>query len=228
MSKPEIMRIDILGGSCREGKGLAYLWAKAGYQIIIGSRSQEKARQTAMELSDRLGIKAKIEGMLNLNAAKHAEIVVITVPYAAHKNVISSLKDVLRGKLLVDVTVPLNPSSITTVQLPFAGSAAMEAHDILGEEVQITTAFQNISFENLLQDGTNKSDVLVTGTSREARGETLKLVAAAGFVGWDAGPLENAFVVEGLTSILIGINKRYHSKTAGIRIIGVQAPGQLK
>jgi predicted dinucleotide-binding enzyme len=112
------------------------------------------------------------------------------------------------------------------VQMPPAGSAAQEAHEILGEDVQVTSAFQNISCEYLLHDGPVECDVLVTGTSKEARIETLKLVTAAGLTGWDAGPIENSVVVEGLTSVLIGINKHYGCTSAGIRIIGVRAPVQ--
>jgi len=112
------------------------------------------------------------------------------------------------------------------MHMPPAGSAALEAREILGENVQVTCAFQNISYVNLLQVGPVECDVLVSGTSSEARSETLKLVAAAGFTGWDAGPIENSVVVEGLTSVLIGINKRYGSTSAGIRITGVQAPAR--
>ena len=105
--------------------------------------------------------------------------------------------------------------------MPPAGSAAQEAHAILGENVQVTSAFQNISFENLLRDDEVDCDVLVTGTSKEARAETLKLVSAAGLNGWDAGPIENSVVVEGLTSVLININKQNGTKNAGIKITGV-------
>jgi predicted dinucleotide-binding enzyme len=107
--------------------------------------------------------------------------------------------------------------------MPPAGSAAQEARDILGGDVEVTSAFQNISYEHLLHDNPVDCDVLVTGSSKEARFETLKLVAAAGLIGWDAGPIENSAVIEGLTSVLIGINKQYGSTSAGIRITGVQA-----
>jgi len=107
------------------------------------------------------------------------------------------------------------------VQMPPDGSAAQEAHKILGEDVQVTSAFQNIAYEHLLKQEQIECDVLVTGTSKEARFETLKLVTAAGLNGWDAGPLENSVVIEGLTSVLININKQYGSTNAGIKIIGV-------
>lgn len=223
MTDPQLLlSIAVLGGTGKEGKGLAYRWAKAGYRVFIGSRTPEKAETAAKELMDMLGGDALIEGMDNLTAAQKADIVALTVPYAAHKSTLESVKDALKGKILIDVTVPLVPPKVATVQMPPAGSAAQEAKQILGEGVEVCAAFQNISHEHLLTDDEVECDVLVTGTSKEARAETLKLVEAAGLKGWDAGPIENSVVVEGLTSVLIGINKKYGSTHAGIRITGVK------
>jgi NADPH-dependent F420 reductase len=218
------LTIAVLGGSGREGKGLAYRFARAGYRVVIGSRFPEKALNTAADLTKLLGAIAAIEGTSNLTASQIADIVVLTVPYPVHREILESVKGTLKGKLLVDVTVPLVPPHVTRVQMPPAGSAAQEAHNILGDEVQVASAFQNISYENLIHDGQVECDVLVTGTSKPARTETLKLVAAIGITGWDAGPLENSAVAEGLTSVLIEINRNYGSKSAGIRIIGVKSP----
>ena len=213
--------IAVLGGTGKEGKGLAYRWAKSGYRILIGSRTPEKAEAAAAEILSLLTGKAHVEGTTNLEAARAADIVVLTVPYAAHRETLVGLKAALQGKILVDVTVPLVPPRVTKVQMPAAGSAAQEAHEILGEGVEVTSAFQNISYEHLLHDEAVGCDVLVTGTSKDARAETLSLVAAAGLTGWDAGPIENSAVVEGLTSVLIGINKQYGSRDAGIKITGI-------
>ena len=213
--------IAVLGGTGKEGKGLAYRWAKAGYHILIGSRTPEKAEAAASEILALLAGKGRVEGTTNLKAAQTADIVVLTVPYAAHRATLESMKEALQGKILIDVTVPLVPPKVTKVQMPTAGSAAQEAYEILGEEVEVTSAFQNISYEHLLHDEPVACDVLVTGTSQAARLETLKLVAAAGLTGWDAGPIENSVVVEGMTSVLIGINKQYGSKDAGIKITGI-------
>jgi NADPH-dependent F420 reductase len=215
--------IAVLGGTGREGKGLVYRWAKAGYRVLIGSRTPEKARSIALELTSLLRVGSTIEGVSNLTAVKQADIVVLAVPYIAHRETLESVKGLMKGKILIDVTVPLVPPSVTRVQMPPAGSAAQEAREILGEEIQVASAFQNISHDQLLHDDPIECDVLVTGTSKEARSETLKLVKEAGLTGWDAGPIENSVVVEGLTSILIGINKKYGSTSAGIRIKGVQA-----
>ena len=221
MTDPSILlSIAVLGGTGKEGKGLVYRWAKAGYHIHIGSRDAVKAQSAANEIMGLLEGEAFVAGMSNLEAAQQADIIVLTVPYAAHKSTLESVKDALKGKVLIDVTVPLVPPKVATVQMPAAGSAAQEAKEILGADAQVCAAFQNISHEHLLDDSDVECDVLVTGTSKEARAETIKLVEAAGLTGWDAGPLENSVVVEGLTSVLIGINKKYGSTHAGIKITG--------
>jgi NADPH-dependent F420 reductase len=217
---PLLLSIAILGGTGKEGKGLAYRWAKAGYHIIIGSRAEEKAKSAARELLDLLSGDALIEGFDNLEAAKRANIVVLTVPYAAHKDTIETVKEAVKGKLFIDVTAPVVPPKVSTVQMPPAGSAAQEAKQILGAEVEVCAAFQNISHELLLDNDPVECDVLVTGTSKDARTEVIKLVEAVGLIGWDAGPIENSVVAEGLASVLIGINRKYGSTHAGIRITG--------
>ncbi len=217
-----LLSIAVLGGTGKEGKGLAYRWARAGYPIRIGSRTAEKAIAAANEIVEMLGDGVSVKGMTNLEAAHEANIAVLTVPYSAHRDTLESVKDELKGKILVDVTVPLIPPKVATVQMPAAGSAAQEAKEILGDDVQVCAAFQNISHEHLLDNADVECDVLVTGTSKDARAETIKLVEAAGLNGWDAGPIENSVVIEGLTSVLIGINKKYGSTHAGIKITGIQ------
>jgi NADPH-dependent F420 reductase len=217
-----LLSIAVLGGTGKEGKGLAFRWARAGYRVMIGSRTAEKAIGAAHEIKEMLEDGISVEGMTNLEAAHEANIIVLTVPYSAHRDTLESVKDELKGKILVDVTVPLVPPKVATVQKPAAGSAAQEARQIVGDDVQVCAAFQNISHEHLLDNADVECDVLVTGTSKDARAETIKLVEAAGLHGWDAGPIENSVVVEGLTSVLIGINKKYGSTHAGIKITGIE------
>jgi len=216
-----LLTVAVLGGTGKEGKGLAYRWARAGYRVLIGSRTPEKAVAAAEEISGMLGEGISVKGLGNLEAAHEANIAVLTVPYAAHRDTLETLKEELKGKILVDVTVPLVPPKVATVQMPAAGSAAQEAKQIVGEDVQVCAAFQNIAHEHLLDNADVECDVLVTGTSKEARAEIIRLVEAAGLRGWDAGPIENSVVVEGLTSVLIGINKKYGSTHAGIKITGI-------
>lgn len=221
MDKESLMlTIGVIGGTGKEGKGLAYRWARAGYRILIGSRFEEKAVTAASEIMQLLEGSSSVVGTTNLEAAEQSDIVVLTVPYAAHRATLESVKDALRGKLLIDTTVPLMPPKVTKVQMPPAGSSAQEAREILGEDVQITAAFQNISHKLLMSEEFIECDVLVTGTGKDARREALRLVEAAGLTGWDAGPIENSVVVEGLANVLININKQYGSTHAGIKITG--------
>lgn len=221
-----IKTIGLIGGTGKEGKGLAYRWAKAGYRVLIGSRQQEKAETAAAELCGMFNGPVNITGVTNPEAVEQSEIVVLTVPYSAHSATLEGLKEQLAGKILIDVTVPLVPPRVTRVQMPPAGSAAQEAQAILGESVQVVAAFQNVSYEKLLGDEEVGCDVLVCGGNKAARAQVLSLVQAAGLVGFDAGPIENAVVAEGLTSVLIGINKQFGVQSAGIKITGV--PGSTK
>ncbi len=215
-----LVRIAVLGGTGKEGKGLAYRWAKAGYQVLIGSRASERAVTAASEIMELLEGSSSVVGTTNLEAAQQADIVVLTVPYSAHRETLESVKDVLKGKILVDVTSLSIPPMVTKVQMLSAGSATQEAREIVGEGVEVVAAFQSISHKHLLTDEDMDCDVLVTGTSKDARAEILKLVEAAGLIGWDAGPIENSVVVEGLASILRYINKQYGSTHAGIKVTG--------
>jgi hypothetical protein len=213
-----ILTLAVLGGTGKEGPGLAYRWARAGYHVLIGSRSLERAEAAASALNERLGGEL-VRGLTNEEAARACDIAVLTVPYSAQRATVESLRPFLEGKVLVNVTVPLG-AEITRVSMPPAGSASQEAQAILGAGVQVVAAFQNISSVHLGDDHPIPCDVLVCGDSQAAREQVLQLVEAAGLTGWDAGPLQNAVVAEGLTSVLLGINKRYKIRGAGIRITG--------
>jgi 8-hydroxy-5-deazaflavin:NADPH oxidoreductase len=213
--------IAILGGTGKEGKGLAYRWALAGHRIIIGSRTLEKALTAVEEVLGLIGESAPVNGMENPQAAREADIVVLTVPFAVHKDMLESIKDEVQSKIFVDVTVPLVPPKVTKVQMPPEGSAAQQSQSILGENVRVVAAFQNISYENLLSGELVDCDVLVTGSDKDARAEVVTLVGDTGLFGLDAGPIENSVVIEGMTSILIGINKQFGVHASGIRITGI-------
>jgi NADPH-dependent F420 reductase len=146
------------------------------------------------------------------------------VPYAAHAATLASVKDVVQGKIFVDVTVPLVPPKVSRVQLPAAGSASQEAQTLLGPDVKVVTAFQNISAEHLKEpDKAIDCDVLVCGDDKDAKAVIVQLAKEAGMQAWDAGPLANSVVPEALTSVLIGLNVRYKVKSSGIRITGIES-----
>ena len=214
--------IGIIGGTGKEGKGLAYRWARNGIKVLIGSRQQEKAESAALFVNERLGFDGGVEGAINHDVADRANIVVLTVPFSAHAAICEEISPFVQGKIVIDVTVPLVPPRVTKVQMPPAGSATQEAQSIFGENVKVVAAFQNISYENLLNgESIADCDVIVCGGDRSARDAVIDLVKKTGLNGWDGGPVENAVVVEGLTSILIGFNKRYGTNSAGIRITGI-------
>ena len=220
-SKSKLLRIAVLGGTGKEGSGLAARWAHAGYDVVIGSRQQEKAERVAAEVNELLGHEL-IRGMLNPDAAAQADIAVLTVPYAAHKPSLESVRDQLQGKIMVDVTVPMQPPNVTEAFVPPGGSAAQEAQALLGDGVRVVAAFQHISHTHL-KDITHPidSDVLVCGDDDQAKEEVIALIVAAGMRGIDAGKLANAVALESFTPVLISINKRYKIKNAGLKIAGL-------
>jgi 8-hydroxy-5-deazaflavin:NADPH oxidoreductase len=213
--------IAVIGGTGKEGKGLALRWANAGYDIIIGSRDAERAATAANELNATLG-KSNVSGLGNSDAAAAADIVVLSVPYEAHAATLEMIADTTQGKILVDVTAPLDPENKKKALHVPEGSAAQAAQQRLGSNVRVVAAFQNISYTHLtdLQAGLG-CDVLVCGNDKEAKKAVIELAKAAGMAAFDAGPIENAVVAEGLTAVLININIAFKIKNAGIRITGV-------
>jgi hypothetical protein len=219
-------RIAILGGTGREGSGLALRWAHAGYAVTLGSRSADKAQAGAAELNQLLGREA-IRGSDNASAAEGADIVVLTVPYSAQQATVREVSAALQGKILIDVTVPLVPPKVSRVQLPPEGSCVVAVQRLLGPGVRVVSAFQNVSAHHL-KDLSHQldCDVLVCGDDKEACEATIALARAAGLRAWHAGVLANSVVSEGLTSVLIALNQRYKVPGSGIRITGVPDTAQ--
>lgn len=211
--------IAILGGTGDLGTGLAIRWAKAGHEIVIGSRTQQKADAAVAELK-KISPQTKARAMENAAAAAAGDIVVLTVPFEHQLPTLESVRAGLAGKILIDVTVPLMPPKVGTVQLPPEGSAGKRAQNFLGDGVKVVTAFQNVAADLLKQDIKIECDVLVAGNSKEARDKVVELVEEAGMSGWHAGPIENSAAAEALTSILIQINRRHSISHSGIKIVG--------
>ncbi|MEM9952517.1 MAG: NADPH-dependent F420 reductase [Chloroflexota bacterium] len=218
---PLIKSIAILGGTGKEGSALAQRWAINGYKVIIGSRDASKAQTTAEEINQALDGDYLV-GMANAEATSNAEIVVLSVPYSAHAKTLEGVKEQLTDKILVDITAP-TPYKAKEVFVPDGLSAAQEAQNLLGDDVKVVSAFQNVGHAKIKNPDTYVDcDVLVTGDDTDAKLEVIQLVEAAGMRGIDAGPLANAIVAETLTATLIYINKNLKVKGAGIRITGIE------
>lgn len=217
--------IAIVGGTGALGTGLARRWAQAGYPVIIGSRDVAKAEQAVEELKSLLherGVSGmNVTAASNEAAAQQGEIVTLTVPYNFHASTLTSIKEAVQGKIVIDVTVPLRPPKVGRVQLPEAGSAGQEAQSLLGEDVRVVSAFQNVAAHHLQEDCQIACDVLVSGNNVEAREQVVNLVQACGMKGYSVGPIDNAAAAEALTSILIQINKKFKCH-AGISITGIE------
>jgi len=215
------VKIAILGGTGEQGPGLALRWALAGEDVIIGSRSRERAEKVAAELNVELG-ESRIRGLENPQAAQEAELVVLTVPYPAHLSTLETVKSQLQGKIFVDVSVPLDPENPRRMKMPPEGSATEEAQAFLGPDTKVVAAFQNVS-AHLLREPHHpiECDVLLCGNDAEAKRTVSGLVAKMGLQAYDVGPAESARVVEGLTSLLIRLNIRHKVKGSGIRLTGL-------
>jgi hypothetical protein len=217
------MRIAILGGTGDQGYGLGYRWAAAGHAIVIGSRLAEKGQRAAADLLARLP-QAAVQGTDNLSAARDADLVVLSVPYAAQEATLEAVRPALDGKLLITVVAPLLEGKRARVwRLPGGLSAAEEAQQTAGAAVRVVAAFQNISALHLMDDHPIDCDVLICGEAPADKEVVIGLCADARLRGVNAGPLQNASVVEGLTAVLLGINLRHKIKIAGIRITGLPA-----
>lgn len=214
----EKLTVAILGGTGALGTGLAKRWLRAGHAVIIGSRTAEKAADAAATLQAEEKV-SSVPAMENAAAAAAADIVVLTVPFSHQLSTLEVVKPHLKDKILIDVTVPLMPPKVGTVQLPEEGSAGQRAQAFLGEDVKVVSAFQNVAADHLQADYEIDCDVLVSGNDKEARQRVIDLAEAAGMRAWHAGPIANAVAAEALTSILIQIN-RQHKCHAGIRISG--------
>ncbi|MDA7726896.1 NADPH-dependent F420 reductase [Pseudomonadales bacterium] len=214
-----IKSIAILGGTGDLGGGLARQWSRAGYQILIGSRTEEKGKAAAEDLLAEFP-DLNVTGHENLAAATAADLVVLTVPFAHQISTLESVKSGLAGKVLIDVTVPLMLPKVGTVQMPEAGCAAVMAQACVGDDVSVVSAFQNVGAMHLQEDHAIECDVLVTGNKKAARDTVISLIEALGLRGWHAGPLANAAAAEALTSVLISINRHHKINGAGIVITG--------
>jgi NADPH-dependent F420 reductase len=224
--------VAIIGGTGPEGSGLALRWAKAGETIIIGSRDAQRASQAAEKLNKTgyggAGVRARataISGADNTTACQSAEIVVLTIPFQGHAEMLKQLKPALHpGQILVDTTVPLAASiggrATRTVGV-WQGSAAQQAAELVPNGVSVVAAFHNISAELLHQEAAVDCDAIVCSDDKDAAKRIRDLARKIpGVRALDGGKLENARIVEQVTALLIGFNIR-HKGHSGLRITGL-------
>jgi NADPH-dependent F420 reductase len=219
--------IAVIGGTGDQGFGLVLRWAKAGEKVIIGSRQQQKGEDAAKKAREILGGNASVTGMENAKAAAASDIIVMSVPFAAHVDMIKSIVDSMKpDDVFVDVVVPLSTAvggGASTALGVWEGSAAQQAARLLPAHTKIASAFHNVVAESL-QDLKRDidSDVIVCSDSQEVRKLVMDLAEKIpGVRAIDGGRLENSRIVEQITALLIGINIRYKVAHAGIRITGI-------
>ncbi len=203
------MKIGIIGGSGREGQGLATRW-RGQHEVFLGSRDPQRGRAAGAGLG--------VQGGGNEEACR-AEVVVLAVPYSAHQATLEALRPHLRGKVLIDITVPLRPPKVRTVHLPEGQSAALEAQSLL-PETTVAATLHHVSSAHLTS-GELDCDVLVCCDDKAARERVMTLIEDLGVKALDAGRLRNSIALEALTPVLIHMNKRYGSAGTGIRITGL-------
>jgi NADPH-dependent F420 reductase len=217
--------IAVIGGTGPAGMGLALRWARAGETVIIGSRNEERAQQTAATIQHRAGPEANVSGMENSAACAAADILMLTVPFEAQAALLKQLKPAMtEGSILIDATVPLAASvggrASRTLGV-WQGSAAQQAAELVPREVSVVAAFHNVSAEMLNGDAPLDCDVIVCSNDSDAAQLTRELAAKIpGVRAIDGGLLQNARIVEQITALLIGMNIRFKGH-AGIRITGL-------
>jgi 8-hydroxy-5-deazaflavin:NADPH oxidoreductase len=222
---PSTRPIAVIGGTGPAGMGLALRWARAGETVIIGSRNEERAQQTAAAIQQKVGPQANVSGMENSAACAAADILMLTVPFEAQATLIKQLKGAMTdGSILIDATVPLAASvggrASRTLGV-WQGSAAQQAAELVPKGVSLVAAFHNVSAEMLNGDAPLDCDVIVCSNDADASQLTRELAAKIpGVRPIDGGPLQNARIVEQITALLIGMNIRLKGH-AGIRITGL-------
>lgn len=211
------INVAIVGGTGSLGGGLALRLAAPGVRVIIGSRDREKAKSVVESLRKSL-TRGTLEGETNQEAVKEAEFVVIAVPYEGHATTVAQLKGQLAGKTVIDAVVPLKKGRPF---VPPAGSALMEAQQIVGDEAPVVGALHNISAVDLQSAEARLGDVLVCGDNETAKQKVMEIIRRIGARSFDAGPAANAYVIEGLTGVLISLNRKYKSKHASVKVTGI-------
>ena len=213
----ENLSVAIVGGTGNLGGALALRLGAPGVRIIIGSRDAEKAKKAVETLKPQLRA-GEMVGMTNQESIRGADYVVIAVPYEGHAQMVQDIKGQVAGKIIINTVVPLNKGKPF---VPPAGSALQEAQQILGDEAAVVGALHNISAVDLADVDSPLGDVLVCGDKSEAKAKVMEIIQRIGARAFDGGPATNAYVIEGLTGVIISLNRKYKSKHGSIKIVGI-------
>lgn len=216
-----ILRISIIGGTGNQGKGLALRLGKAGYQILLGSRSKQRAEDIANELKEK-NPDIIIEGLGNVEAANKGDLIILTIPYTSIEETVIELREAVKGKVVVDTSVALVPGKPPSTKPVPEGSVAQKINKIIGDEAKVVSAFHTIS-AHLLQE-LNKEisgDTLIAGDDQEAKEIVSIMAEKIGLRPLDAGPLRVSSILEELTSLLIGMNMRFKKKSIGVTFTNI-------
>lgn len=219
------MKIAIIGGTGGQGLGIAIRFVQAGEDVIIGSRTMEKAQAAVDKVKDLLDDVGNLKAAENADAAAEAELLVLTVPLAAQKSTLLSIKEGSKGKTLLDATGPLESaiggSPITYLDL-WDGAAAERSAKIL-KDANVICAFNNISSAALMNfNEPIDCDCLISGDDADSKVVATELIEKIPGVNViDCGPLSRAKIIEKITPLLIGLNIRNKTQFGGIRITGL-------
>jgi NADPH-dependent F420 reductase len=227
----DLATVAIIGGTGALGAAIARRLAKAGYSVVLGSRDAQRAAAAANAIRESLSAtpatpsgSMTLQGTDNRDAAEQASLIILAVPFASQESTLTQIAPAVRGKIVVDTTVPLVPPKVMRVQLPTEGCAALRAQALLGTEATVVSAFHNVAAHKLATDAEIDCDVLVFGDQRAAREQVISLIEACGLRGLHGGALCNSAAAEALTSVLIFLNRTYDMDGAGIRITGELSP----
>lgn len=211
------LNVAIVGGTGNLGSALALRLGAPGVKVIIGSRDAQKAQSVVETLKPKMRA-GELQGTTNRQAVQDADFVVIAVPYEGQAQMVQDLKGQVSGKIIIDAVVPLNKGKPF---VPQAGSALQEAQQILGDEAPVIGALHNVSAVDVSDVDSPLGDVLVCGDNAEAKNKVMEIMTRIGARAFDGGPAGNAYVVEGLTGVIIHLNRKYKSKHGSIRITGI-------
>jgi NADPH-dependent F420 reductase len=206
------MKIAILGGTGKLGLGLAIRLSRTGHEVTIGSRDAGKASEAAKTTG------AAVRGATNGEAAVWCDSALLSVPYASHRFLLELLRGQLRGKIIIDATVPIDPVNLLQIKTESGTSAAEETAAAIGSP-DVFAAFQTISHRVLRHPGLSH-DVLVAGGAGR-KSEVMELIRSMALRPIDAGPIEVAGHLERMTVLLLSINKANKVKESGIQITGI-------